>query len=104
LKNNERRLQMSNHQYIDAFLDESHEHLQAINDNLLSLEKQPENREIANETFRSAHTLKGIAAPMELTDLASLPHQMQDDREDMRNEELTVTTEVFELTFEAVEA
>lgn len=95
---------MSNHQYIDVFLDESHEHLQAINDNLLSLEKQPENLEIVNEIFRSAHTLKGMAATMEFTDLASLTHQMENVLDDIRNEELTVTTEVIDLTFEAVEA
>src|SRR5699024_3555138 len=65
--------------YIDVFLDESHEHLQAINDNLLSLEKQPENLEIVNEIFRSAHTLKGMAATMEFTDLASLTHQMENE-------------------------
>ncbi|WP_026906933.1 chemotaxis protein CheA [Paucisalibacillus globulus] len=95
---------MNTDQYIEVFLDESREHLQAINDNLLKLEKQPTEIEIVQEIFRSAHTLKGMSATMGFEDIASLTHQMENVLDKIRHYELTVTTEVIDLTFAAVEA
>jgi two-component system, chemotaxis family, sensor kinase CheA len=95
---------MNTDQYIEVFLDESREHLQAINDNLLKLEKQPTEIEIVQEIFRSAHTLKGMSATMGFEDIASLTHQMENVLDKIRHHELTVTTEVIDLTFAAVEA
>lgn len=60
---------MEMNQYLEVFLDESREHLQAINDHLLVLEKNPEDLSIVNEIFRSAHTLKGMSATMGYQDL-----------------------------------
>ena len=50
---------METNQYMEMFLDESHEHLQSLNDGLLSLENNAEDLSILNEIFRNAHTLKG---------------------------------------------
>ncbi|SET07930.1 two-component system, chemotaxis family, sensor kinase CheA [Oceanobacillus limi] len=95
---------MDTNQYIEVFLDESREHLQAVNDNLLKLEKQPEDLSIVSEIFRSAHTLKGMAATMGFEDVASLTHQMENVLDKIRNEELHVSTDVVDITFAAVEA
>ena len=51
-------------QYLGIFLDESQEHIQALNDNLLTLEQDPENEDSINEIFRAAHSLKGMAGTM----------------------------------------
>ncbi|MEC0303031.1 Hpt domain-containing protein, partial [Terribacillus saccharophilus] len=59
-------------QYLGVFIEESKEHLQALNQNLLELEKQPEDIGVVNEIFRSAHTLKGMSATMGYQDLANL--------------------------------
>ena len=55
---------MDTNQYMDMFLDESHEHLQSLNDGLLSLEDNMEDTSVVNEIFRNAHTLKGMSATM----------------------------------------
>ncbi|WP_330948832.1 chemotaxis protein CheA [Virgibacillus sp. MG-45] len=94
---------MDTDQYIEVFLDESREHLQAVNDNLLKLEKEPENIGIVNDIFRSAHTLKGMAATMGFEDIASLTHKMENVLDKMRNNELNVTADVIDVTFTAVE-
>lgn len=94
---------METSQYIEMFLDESREHLQAVNDNLLKLEKHPQNLQLVNEIFRSAHTLKGMAATMDFKDIASLTHQMENVLDKIRNNELAVTTEVIDITFSAIE-
>lgn len=64
-------------QYLNIFLEESKEHLQMINDCLLKLEKNQQDIAIVQEIFRSAHTLKGMSASMNFTDMASLTHDME---------------------------
>lgn len=90
-------------QYLDMFIDESKEHLQAMNDNLLKLENDPGNVAIVNEIFRSAHTLKGMAATMGYEDLASLTHIMENVLDGIRNHKITVTTEILDVVFESVD-
>lgn len=90
-------------QYIEVFIEESKEHLQACNDNLLELEKNPEDLSIVNEIFRSAHTLKGMSATMGFEDLASLTHQMENVLDGIRNEKITVTSAVLDTVFLAVD-
>ncbi|WP_226681289.1 chemotaxis protein CheA [Sutcliffiella horikoshii] len=94
---------MDLNQYLDIFLEESKEHLQTINNQLLELEKHPANIEIVNEIFRSAHTLKGMSATMGYEDLASLTHQMENVLDLIRNEKLTVTTNLLDIVFRSVE-
>ncbi|WP_226037135.1 chemotaxis protein CheA [Aquibacillus saliphilus] len=95
---------MDTDQYKEIFLDESREHLQAVNDNILKLEKNPNQLDLVNEIFRSAHTLKGMAATMGFEDIASLTHQMENVLDLIRRNELAVTTAVIDITFEAIES
>lgn len=94
---------MDLNQYLDIFLEESKEHLQTINNQLLELEKQPENMEIVNEIFRSAHTLKGMSATMGYEDLASLTHQMENVLDLIRNSKLSVSANLLDVIFRSVE-
>ena len=55
---------MDINQYMGMFLEESREHLQALNQCLLDLENDPSNLSVLDEIFRSAHTLKGMSATM----------------------------------------
>lgn len=94
---------MGNSEYLDVFLDESQEHLQAINDNVLQLEQNPDDLTIVGEIFRSAHTLKGMAATMGFEDLANLTHYMENVLDLIRNDELAATTEIVDVIFLAVD-
>ncbi|MGO4887760.1 chemotaxis protein CheW [Anaerobacillus sp. MEB173] len=94
---------MDKSQYLDMFIDESKEHLQAINDNLLKLENSPEDLSIVNEIFRSAHTLKGMSATMGFEDLANLTHQMENVLDGIRNQKIPVETFVLDTVFESVD-
>ncbi len=95
---------METNQYLDLFLDESREHLQTVNDYLLDLEKNPSELAIVNEVFRSAHTLKGMAATMGYEDITNLTHIMENVLDRIRNEELTVTSRLLDILLDAVEA
>ncbi|PKG24919.1 chemotaxis protein CheA [Niallia nealsonii] len=94
---------MEMNQYLEVFIEESKEHLQACNEHLLELEKNPGNIQIVNEIFRSAHTLKGMSATMGYEDLASLTHQMENVLDAIRNQKIAFTPEILDVIFLAVD-
>lgn len=94
---------MELNQYLEMFIEESKEHLQACSEHLLELEKNPEDLAIVGEIFRSAHTLKGMSATMGFEDLADLTHKMENVLDAIRNEKIKVTPEIFDVVFESVD-
>ncbi|MBO0962804.1 chemotaxis protein CheA [Neobacillus sp. MM2021_6] len=94
---------MEYNDFLELFIEESKEHLQSINDELLKLEAEPENLSIVNEIFRSAHTLKGMSASMGFEDLASLTHEMENVLDLVRNAKLTITNEIMDVIFQCVD-
>ncbi len=85
---------MEVNQYLEMFIEESKEHLQACSEHLLALEKNPDDLAIVGEIFRSAHTLKGMSATMGFEDLADLTHKMENVLDAIRNEKIHVTPEI----------
>lgn len=94
---------MDMNQYLDMFIEESKEHLQAINANLLLLESDPGNIGHVKEIFRSAHTLKGMSATMGFEDMASLTHEAENVLDLIRNQKLTITSDIMDAIFQSVD-
>ncbi|WNS79708.1 chemotaxis protein CheA [Domibacillus sp. DTU_2020_1001157_1_SI_ALB_TIR_016] len=94
---------MDTNQYLEIFIDESKEHLQAMSEHLLELEKDPENIAIVNEIFRSAHTLKGMSATMGYEDLANLTHKLENVLDAIRNHQISVSLEIMDTVFSSVD-
>lgn len=94
---------MDVNQYLDMFIEESKEHLQACSEQLLELEKNPDDLAIVNDIFRAAHTLKGMSATMGYEDIADLTHKMENVLDAIRNSKISVTTEILDVVFEAVD-
>lgn len=94
---------MDMNQYLEMFIEEAREHLQAINSNLLKLEDDPNDVSVVDEVFRSAHTLKGMAATMGFEDMASLTHELENVLDKVRNEELQLDTDMMDVIFQSVD-
>ena len=94
---------METNQYMEMFLDESREHLQSLNDGLLSLENDPEDLSVLNEIFRNAHTLKGMSATMGYTKTAELTHDMENLLDMLRKEQLKVSPEIIDVIFKCLD-
>lgn len=90
-------------QYLEVFIEESREHIQSCNENLLKLENDPENLELINEVFRSAHTLKGMSATMGFEDMANLTHQMENVLDGVRNGKYKFSSELLDIIFMAID-
>jgi two-component system chemotaxis sensor kinase CheA len=95
---------LDTNRYISMFMEESKEHLQAININLLQLEDNPQNLSIVQEIFRSAHTLKGMSASMGFDDLASLTHEMENVLDLVRNKKMDIDEKMMNVIFESIDA
>ncbi|MFX3637246.1 MAG: chemotaxis protein CheW [Candidatus Pristimantibacillus sp.] len=90
--------------YLSMFIDESNDHLQSLNENLLRLESEPEDLTIVQSIFRSAHTLKGMSATMGYEDLASLTHEMENVLDLVRNSKLKMDSFIFDTLFKGLDA
>lgn len=86
-------------QYLSMFFEESKEHLQALNDHLMTLEKDPTHLQSVQEIFRSAHTLKGMAATMGFNQMASMTHKMENALDLIRNGQQQVTPRLLDALF-----
>jgi two-component system chemotaxis sensor kinase CheA len=86
------------------FIDESNDHLQSLNENLLRLESSPDDLSIVQDIFRSAHTLKGMSATMGFEDLAHLTHEMENVLDLVRNGKLRMDSFIFDTLFKGLDA
>ena len=91
-------------QYLEIFVEETKEHLQSLSDNLLILEKEPENKDTINEIFRAAHSLKGMAGTMGYKRMQSLTHNMENVFSEIRNDKMKVTSELVDTLFQCLDA
>ncbi|CAH1203231.1 Chemotaxis protein CheA [Paenibacillus allorhizoplanae] len=91
-------------QYLSMFIDESKEHLQSLNENLLNLESNPKDISIVHNIFRSAHTLKGMSATMGFEDIAALTHDMENVLDLVRNSKLDMDPYIFDCIFKSLDS
>ena len=74
------------------FVEEAAEHLGVLENGLLQLEKDASlAEELIEPLFRSAHTLKGSANLVHVTDVGSIAHRLEDLLEAIRDGEETLT-------------
>ncbi|MGB2728764.1 MAG: chemotaxis protein CheA [Halobacteriota archaeon] len=89
-------------QYLNVFLEETKEHLQAFTQALIDLEEADAERaaEALNEAFRAAHTVKGMAASMDFRNMEQLCHSTEDLMDELRSGSRSVTPEIIDLLLE----
>lgn len=91
-------------QYLEIFIDETKEHLQSLNQQLLVLETEPENTETINEIFRAAHSLKGMAGTMGYKRMQRLTHDMENVFSEIRNGKMSVSADLVDVLFKGLDA
>jgi len=86
-------------EYLKMFFDEAEEYIQSLNENILTLEENPDDSEVINSIFRAAHSLKGMAATMGFDRLTSLTHRLENALDMIRNDELMLDAEMIDSLF-----
>lgn len=95
---------MDMNQYLDIFIEEAREHLQQLNVSLLELEKDNRNKEVLNEVFRVAHTLKGMSGTMGFSKMQTLTHRMEDVLDALRNDRFIADSNMVDVLFKCLDA
>ena len=91
-------------QYLEIFLDETKEHLENLNTQILKLEQEPEDTDTINEIFRAAHSLKGMAGTMGYKRMQTLTHDMENVFSEIRNGTLKVSANMIDTLFQCLDA
>jgi chemotaxis protein histidine kinase CheA len=81
---------------IEEFVTESKEHIADIEEDLIRIETDKENvdPEVINRVFRAAHSIKGSAKFLDLTNIGELAHKMEDVLNLIRAGKLVPTSDV----------
>lgn len=95
---------MDTSQYLDIFVDETKEHIQVLSDQIMVLEKEPDNSDAIAEIFRSAHSLKGMAGTMGFKRMQHLTHDMEDVFSAIREGKMKVNDSLVDTLFRGLDA
>jgi two-component system chemotaxis sensor kinase CheA len=95
---------MDTSEYLSMFLAESREHLDTLNQAVLRIEEQPDDRATLDEIFRAAHSLKGMSATMGFAQVAALTHRMEDVFEVLRGRPDGLPREGTDVLFQCLDA
>lgn len=83
--------------YIDTYRQEAEELLADIEETILDLEENPDDKEAVNRLFRSMHTIKGSGAMFGFDDIAGFTHHVETVLDKVREGVVPVTGELIDL-------
>jgi two-component system, chemotaxis family, sensor kinase CheA len=83
------------------FISETNDHFEISDENLIILEKDPENEEAIASIFRAFHTIKGTTSFLGLTPLSELAHKAENLLDEVRKKRLSFKGRVVDATFNA---
>jgi CheY-like chemotaxis protein/HPt (histidine-containing phosphotransfer) domain-containing protein len=89
--------------FLDEFRGETTEHLRVLDSRLLQLEREPGAPEPIREMLRAAHSIKGGAAMLGLTEVFALVHALEDVLVSMRGGGRPIGPATIELLFNAID-
>ncbi len=89
--------------YKALFISETTEHLQAMGENLLLLEREPQNSEAIATVFRNAHSIKGMAASMGFGPICNLAHALEDLMDEFREGSHELGADAVNLMFKGLD-
>jgi two-component system chemotaxis sensor kinase CheA len=90
-----------------TFQAELQEHLSTLNNGLLTLEKSPATDErvsLLSEIFRAAHSIKGAARAVNLKEIETMAHRVEDVLAEVRNGNLSLTPKRSDALLKTIDA
>ncbi len=87
-------LDPNNEELLKDFFSEANSQVEILEQNILAIEDNPEDRDSVDEIFRAAHTLKGGAATVQMTELAEFTHLVEDLLDEIRSDNVKISESV----------
>ncbi|MCE5203169.1 MAG: hybrid sensor histidine kinase/response regulator [Actinomycetia bacterium] len=89
--------------FIKKFQEEASEYLQRLNEGVITLESDPDNRELIDQMLRDAHTLKGSSRMVGLIEISDVSHKLEDIMVKVRDGEMRYSPGMSDAFFEALD-
>ncbi|MFP4180918.1 MAG: Hpt domain-containing protein, partial [Spirochaetaceae bacterium] len=96
-------LDPNNEELLKDFYIEAELQIDTLEQNILVLENDPGEKDSIDEIFRAAHTLKGAAATVQMTQLAEFTHLVEDVLDGIRSGETTADEELIDLLLKSID-
>lgn len=90
-------------QFQQKFIDEVNEMMNELEHNLLTFEKNPNDKNLIDSIFRSMHTLKGSGGMFGYDSIVELTHKVENIYAKIQNNEIKVSERIINLTFSATD-
>lgn len=91
----------SSSDFVDGFIAETNEHLDAINDGIIAFKKNPGDNDTLSMILRELHTIKGTGRMMGFPNIEAVSHGIEDVFKGIREGHYQLTDRIVELTFAA---
>lgn len=88
---------------VNDFILETREHLTSIENDLLTLDREPAQPEALHSLFRSFHTVKGLAGFLEFDSIRALAHEVETILDLARNHQMDITARVIDVVLESAD-
>jgi two-component system, chemotaxis family, sensor kinase CheA len=96
-------LDPNNEELLKDFFAEAEQQVDNLESNVLVIENDPTNHEAVDEIFRAAHTLKGGSATVEMKEISTFTHTVEDMLDEIRSDRLAVTEPVIDVLLSSID-
>lgn len=96
-------LDANNEELLRDFFAEAEQQVENLESNILVIENDPSNHDAIDEIFRAAHTLKGGSATVEMTELATFCHSVEDLLDALRGGSVAVSEPIVDVLLTSID-
>src|SRR5574344_1554127 len=96
-------LDANNEELLKDFFAEAEQQVENLESNILVIENDPSNHDAIDEIFRAAHTLKGGSATVEMTELSTFCHDVEDLLDALRSGTVAVSEPIVDVLLNAID-
>jgi two-component system, chemotaxis family, sensor kinase CheA len=86
---------------VESFIVETNEIFEKLDNELLEVEKRPEDKDLINSIFRAIHTVKGTSGFLSFEQMSTVAHRFEDVLNKLRRGELTFQPPMLDVMLEA---
>jgi len=96
-------LDPNNEELLKDFFSEANSQVEILEQNILAIEDNPDDHDAIDEIFRAAHTLKGGAATVQMTELAEFTHLVEDLLDEIRSNHIRINETVIDTLLASID-
>lgn len=94
---------MSNEQVKKKYIDEANDLINELEDILLEIDNNPDDKSLVERVFRVMHSLKGSGAMFGYEKISEITHELESIYDNIRSDKITISRQLLDITFASVD-